>query len=362
MKNLIFKILFVYHVIWALWNIGWIFPTEFFMHNTEEQDIYFRNIALIIWSIFTVISIITIIIRFRPSKIKLQNIKKQTKDELILLSEQIKTIALISVKIYIIIFLLSAGIYIGIALQSGINNLALESILLLIILGMVLLPMLLFKAMNFWVKRVHEKISKILIEEGLFIKKFPPKTLNSRFFASFNLIITFTFWFMGFSYYKIVDFIIDESSDSYQKFQENYVSNSKTSFNNVIDADSLISQIQDIKFVKQEYIFLADRTGEIIYKQPHTKIYVKKWKDINQRIKIGFKDLKTETFYENENGNILSYIPLNKKYILGFAVNIESKLISINTIYFRFLISFLVIILLAFSSAGLFPKFFFRKK
>jgi len=284
------------------------------MKNTGVQKEFIIKAGLIIWIVFSFIGLSIILIKTKPIDKKFKYIDKLSNVELIKLSEQAMNLPIFMLIEYAFVGLLAYILYYSVIRFYGFNQFASVSVFIPAIAGIVGVAPLMFFVTGFLLRDTNEKLAIKLEDRKL---KSNPKKISFRFkvfFAFGASIMTMTFWLLCFGLYYSINSNIDSTLESYQFFQKNLIENWPDELKNEQNINEIIKYIGAIKFDKNGVVMLADLNGKLIYQSKEIKLYVKFWDDINNKLKNDFKQRNADMFYENVNGNLISYIPINRKH------------------------------------------------
>jgi len=334
MKPISKKICITFFSVFLTYHLGITVICFFFMKNTDAQKVIVLKAGIIVWLFFSIIGVLISCIKTRQIDEKLKNISKLSDLELKRLSEKIMNLPIFLMIKFALIFFIISFLFPYILHSYEFCRLASVSGFIVSIGAFIAVSPLMFLITGFLLRDTNTKLSIKLNERKIASK---PRKVGFRlklFFAFCTSIMSMTLWFLSYGLYYSINNNIDRTLESYQFFQRNLIENWPDELKNDQNIDEIIKYIGAIEFDKNGVVMLADLNGELIYKSKEIELYVEFWDDINNKLKNDFKLQNTDMFYENVNGNLISYIPINRKHTLIFTSNVKEITNNLATFYF----------------------------
>jgi len=191
--------------------------------------------------------------------------------------------------------------------------------------GMLACPLLVFGILNLINMPVNKYFYDEIYKRGL---QFRGRQLTIRLklmtgFVLFGLAMVI--WLGCAAFYTGIIQMVEESKTAELKYVKMFIENIKLKEGGSLSIDTL-KDIVETREKDGDLLFLSDRTGEIIYSQDKTPVYVEKWDDINMEIKTGLQMGEAKSIYENINGRIITICPVGEDYSLGHLSYVSEKM------------------------------------
>jgi len=327
---------------WPVFYIGWAVSNFIYMNNSPTQSAEFAVLNVFYTIGVIVLSQIVLSWRIKPIDNAIANIDHLSDWELKKLSfRTLNFPTFIAVKTLIFYFIIVLVWYF-IYRFYAINHLSSIGIIVIGLAGFIAVPPALFFLTGYLLRYTNQMISVKLSEKRIKVdvKKFSLR--NKSLYGNLSALLGVTVLVFGLAYYYSVNQSIKTKLKDYHFSQQNLIDNNYLNVTDSTNVEKIIDNIQKIKFDVNGSVLLVDVNGEIVYQSQNRHLYVKYWEEINNELKTNFTQQNSGTLYENSNGNLLSYIPVNKMYTLIFSSNVNDITSEFN-LFWWYVVIFVVL-------------------
>lgn len=356
MKSISKKIAVIYCSIFSVWLLALVTIAFFLMRNLDIQQNSVIAAGLVIWLIFSVAGSLVCLFKTRPVDRTLKAINGIGDADVVKVSQQILDLPLFLTVEFVILFLTSFALYYGILRNYGCNTLSASSVFVPAIAGCIGVSPLMFFVSGFLLRDTNSKISMVMNARNI---QWETKKIGYRFklyYAFGASILAVTFWLVCFGYYFSIYSNVDTTLAHYKFLQESALENMPEDVKKSLSRESVIPYLSTLRFEKHGVMMLVDTSGQVVYTTKETPLFVERWTDINRMLLRDFRALNSNSFYENEQGNLICYTPISSQYSLVFMSNIADITTHVSGFLFWAMIFSMIGIAILFVNAWVFSQ------
>lgn len=334
MKSVTARMILTYFLVFLAMFIGIALIAYFFMNNQPFQVPYVIRTGLLIWISATITGSALIAIKTRPLDKKLEKLNDLHNGELKQLVQGLSRVPLVLVIIMVAANILAYLSYFIILRQQGFHIIDSAGTLVLAAVGSIGVGELMFFIPGYILRKNFAEVSLKLHQHSI---SAPSTFIGYRFklyYAFSATLISIILWLLAFGYYFHLNTSLAREQEEAAWFQRSIMDNLPEEIKQEQNPARLVRFLQKQSYDQDRVIMLADTDGTIIFRSRETPLYVKHWKQTNQKLKADFSQGNSGGFYENEHGNLLVYRPINDEYTLVFAKNVMAIARKMGSFWF----------------------------